>query len=852
MMMLFPRGARQHTCLSIEKGSLFTVLWFNEATGWNFTQVETHAEAWGAYWRTDPDHPQGLLARATFDPDGKMDRFMQWASEWSWIERLERQYQMYRHEDCVSGTKVYDDPKYGAYGELVCMLDVLVVLFFFLISKASRNTIMFGMSWHVFWMMSLMNPAVGIQRSETGSWLSRHGSDTMAVLVTTCLGVVFAVAATFIPGARLLNTNQLYDECLSLTDSVTNVWKSSAEYLLGGERSARRYQVAKSIQNLTDKNTDVNDHIAGAWWETFDIAHFGNRRQMLGLFASVAAESRTLLEVVKKCILSETFEGEHIDFSKKVSAEAFDLVGSTSALMWLCVQASADGKLDETEVKQITAQVNLVKENEMQLLKAFQSAKPSVSDDLADEQIFVFTLGLWARKIREFANRLINMLGQGKSSMHLRLFRAICNGVQATWRFRDMSDKEHVKYAMRNWLSISVCFILGYYLHGSIFTRYNATMSSTLTLLFVKEGSHIVEYEKSTHRLLGVTLGNSLPILVAALTGFFACLSMPRFLFQATTTFLYCFAWMFMYYNSDMWGYVSCLVAGFGVYKLMEPCAGDATETEFANKYMALGNVVVAILLQAFLHSMMSKTGPQQLFLVTIKETGAEVVTCIKTIFMPGHFSDLKVSLAKSQAQITRCKALVAECAPKLQLINGRHPPFKMDLATATVNCLESLLSEIAVLVQAADIGDHDKSQMKVDVDVVEDDEIDDSQDDDEAGNARPQMPLNILNSLPAAEAAEESLVKVAKFVTQVAPAMLQNRSWAEDQLRDIHFTGQLKCANELYAQTSSRCHSYSVESQELTNDIRMRLCIVIRCLQNCAAFLGKIEEWCITESTRI
>ena len=45
------------------------------------------------------------------------------------------------------------------YNEAIAMADVILVLFLFLFSRADENTIKFGMSWHVFFMMDFMNPS---------------------------------------------------------------------------------------------------------------------------------------------------------------------------------------------------------------------------------------------------------------------------------------------------------------------------------------------------------------------------------------------------------------------------------------------------------------------------------------------------------------------------------------------------------------------------------------------------------------------------------------------------------------------------------------------------------------------
>merc|ERR1719341_1193884 len=115
-------------------------------------------------------------------------------------------------------------------------------------------------------------------------------------------------------------------------------------------------------------------------------------------------------------------------------------------------------------------------------------------------------------------------------------------------------------------------------MNGEVFPRYNPTMPVTLSLLFVKDGSHHVEYEKCTHRLLGVSLGKSLPIIIMGVLAFFPCYSWERFLIQGFMIWTYVVLFLFISFNSQTWNYVAALICGFGVYQLLTPCAGEEME----------------------------------------------------------------------------------------------------------------------------------------------------------------------------------------------------------------------------------------------------------------------------------
>lgn len=48
-----------------------------------------------------------------------------------------------------------------------------------------------------------------------------------------------------------------------------------------------------------------------------------------------------------------------------------------------------------------------VRENQAALLAAFAKARPKISSDLSDEQLFLFALSMWARRTTDFADCLV-------------------------------------------------------------------------------------------------------------------------------------------------------------------------------------------------------------------------------------------------------------------------------------------------------------------------------------------------------------------------------------------------------------------------------------------------------------
>merc|ERR1719356_2175975 len=121
-----------------------------------------------------------------------------------------------------------------------------------------------------------MNPHVGIPRNGNGhNWFL---TDYFVVEMTTVVGGIIAVIATFLPCGGALNLQHLADDLNSVALEITNVWSDSVLYLTGTTKSAKRFQIESQIDALSVADVTAREHVDGAWWETFDLGTTGRRR----------------------------------------------------------------------------------------------------------------------------------------------------------------------------------------------------------------------------------------------------------------------------------------------------------------------------------------------------------------------------------------------------------------------------------------------------------------------------------------------------------------------------------------------------------------------------------------------
>jgi len=412
--------------------------------------------------------------------------------------------------------------------------------------------------------------------------------------------------------------------------------------------------------------------------------------------------------------------------------------------------------------------------------------------------------------------------------------------VKSTWDPSGCFTVDHILFAFRNWLAIFICFLIGYYASGTFFDRYSYVMASTLSFLILKDGSRIVEYERSTKRLLGVTLGKCLPIMAASLLTSFPCVSLPRLLAQGFTIWAFATVFLFVKFNSDVWSYPAGLIAGFGIASLMEPCVNLDDDLVFADKYKELGSVTVAIFIQAILQAILHRRSARQVLADEVRKLTHCLVEGVGAVFSP-DIAQMEKAVKEAAAQMKAAKEVAVECDPKMQLCRGASQPFDVAFCRTCLMHMEIVLAELNLIIAAA----------KDWVPCV-------SEDSSDEGNSQdtPAGILELMHSRGSLDKIRHQLLESFQLVVEVLPEMLEG-TFDRKRLVSVHLAEKARAAKELegaealYHECAAATQDLPTDTKELTNDPRVRFTIVVRALQNTARHLGNIEEACIKHSNK-
>lgn len=818
LTVLFPQGALGHKCLS---GDVWVVLSHYRNRGWVESEANTEKQANTIFLNSDW---AGLEGRAIFNPWGEMVQASRASGQAKWKQKLKDHYSARMIEDCVGGSVVYNDATYGRYGNFVCILDYLLVVFFFLISKANRNTMIWGLSWHAFYMMAFMDPSTGnalivqyIKRYGHfwGAWLS---SSNFIVVATSLLGCAFCVVATFVPGMNLCNLFHLFSEAESLTNDITTVWGELLEYLSGTEQSAKRFQVERQIDDLRDAAADVRSHLDGAWWETLNLGTRGKRRMRLEPFSACVLEVQRILQSVKLAMLLETFSGSHTKFMQQVHAPADELRQSTADLMWLCLEACQPGDFDDEDAVALRDSIQAVTDNIQAVRDAAGPALSRVQDDLAEESILMFALVFWS-------NTMIN-LGEHYIQRQERptpLWKELRDGFIATWSPEAMFIREHVLFCVRNFVAIGICFFIGLYGWGELLPQYNPQIPNTLSVLLLWEGAHSVDLNRNLQRILGVSLGKIVPMLCTWLFISYPCGSNTRFVIQAVVIWVYMTSAMLVYFTSPTWNYVGCLLGGFGVYGLLLAC--PTAESEAATRYSEIVQITLAVFIQSFVSAFTTKKTPQAVIVRHLKATSDAVVNAYEAI-VDDDLSTLRSEVRSGLQSTELAASVLPECDSTRAFCVLSAEKFKLELAQTAIDNFRNIFNSFSLVIVAAQTWKEQR----------------------DLGEPVSAGVLSILKHQFDAPGVNihEDLLGSARLVQEVLPDVLsedpQLKSWALRQPEDLKAAMALSSVDHLYEQLASLKFPLDPD-KDYQKTMSMRLMIVIRSLQRSAFHLGSIEE---------
>lgn len=156
-------------------------------------------------------------------------------------------------------------------------------------------------------------------------------------------------------------------------------------------------------------------------------------------------------------------------------------------------------------------------------------------------------------------------------------------------------------YAFRNTLVILISFWSGYWLCGAFMRPFDDYMSVSLAVM-LSEPMPGLSLDMNVKRLLGVTIGKSLTLIIMALVSFSGDTGTGSVTAHIFAVFIFMVTFAYGYYDNGHWSYVSCLIAGFGCYTLAVSSAYAAwSSSTLVDRYAEICKLTAAVVGRLFI-----------------------------------------------------------------------------------------------------------------------------------------------------------------------------------------------------------------------------------------------------------
>jgi len=617
------------------------------------------------------------------------------------------------HKPCAE----YAYPNYGMFWWVV-WIDLIGFTVLTLASNAQENTMKFGLSWHLCYMMSFMS-ASGYTPSHS-------------VNITSCVGCILAIVVVRFPKSQSV-THKITEDPLTIASTVESLLQKSGDFMLKSQtlsrqsNAANRFLIQQKAESFDSVIDGMQANLSDSWWETFNAGSYYALRGSCSNFTEyfddvVGGLDDALKTVWVACHHDETTlwrqcSSEAVERLLQQRKDCMDCLEEPKQLMIKTLNGLAERYPkgiepilpSADELTELDNSTTLATAKYKELLEKGDASFEGYAERrlAANMNMYFFAVVTLGDKVYDFAVNTASNHEDAVSTVPLwrQIYGLVTQGLQATFdlrKFENHIDKR--MFVLRNSLSITIAFMMGYFFVGGVYPGYCSNLAGTLALLI----SHYPgsAFYRNLMRLLGVTLGKILPILIMAFVSIFGKSGPLSETVHLISVWCYMAFFAYMSYTSPDWAYVGCLVAGFGCYTLVGTHADAWGKPLFYSRYQEIGQVTVAIMIQIVIDTVDTwwrSTFPRDVVTHNMCKLGqwhgrSGFLVQAFDAFFDGEFEKMKEMTAKAKTELASQQTLVSETAPKTVIAPGMRVSFKDTLYTQVLGVIQQLINYLDIL----------------------------------------------------------------------------------------------------------------------------------------------------------
>jgi hypothetical protein len=499
----------------------------------------------------------------------------------------------------------YADPHYEHWGWILFVVDNVCVTAAVFVLKIGLPVKKWFLCWNCVFMMQF-GSTDGLDRSHS-------------VLFTTILGCLLALVS-MLPRLRMTDLvgakRKIVDGLERTLDEVFTFLKPDGKTHPPQAQQIVYGRIKSSVRDVEKTANCMREDLDVTWWETLGIRSrrerneckkFANLFSMRvdkrnddggvvgGLYTVLHLMLRAAEEKIKAEEKTKSWDEQHAHLDETLWKELRSLKVQTMALVrdlfGLPVKANAGGRPSGSKEEKNCEAVAVI--------PALVPVQARQGTDLPKYySFFALALELLAEAVVTCSEHE-EKEEKGLRDVTMSTAYFLKDAVVATVDVGKERGLNYWNYAYRNTLVILIAFWSGYWLHGAFFlTPFDSYMSVSLAVM-LSEAKPGTSLDMNVKRLLGVSIGKSLTLIIMAFVSFFGDTGPVSVVVHIAMVFFFMTFFSYVYYDDGYWSYVACLIAGFGCYTLAGTSADAAwSKSTLTFRYAEICQLTTAIVVR--------------------------------------------------------------------------------------------------------------------------------------------------------------------------------------------------------------------------------------------------------------
>jgi hypothetical protein len=440
---------------------------------------------------------------------------------------------------------------------VVGWLDLALFNMFFLSTDMRMGVKMFALANNTVFLLCFLNPAD--QTPFSKNFKINPNGTAVNCLKVAILSSIFACLANLLPIPEGFASVDMKVNARRVSAYMAKNFINSTVYYSGSKATVDIEKQMRSTELLQADVDSLGAVVGAAWYEGMDIGVRGTIRNLHDAHAGLVGDLMNTAKAMEIAIQTEDFGPSHQVLMDGIKEQAMNLCESTGELLCKVTSSAGDGNVDADENAMLGEIDERVANDIKSLGRAWNTVRQNykcISQEALNESFFVFALSSYARKVREFSDKVRTNENLGST-----WFQMVSSTFWSTFDPHGSMGDMAGPIAVRSWTALMLAFLYGV-------TIDNYTGACCVTIVFFLSLRSAPDIASSLKSLTASTIAS----VVAAIIFTRSCETGHGFWLLPLCSFIYWWGMMYLNFSGCNYAVIGLLAAALSPFTLVAVC----------------------------------------------------------------------------------------------------------------------------------------------------------------------------------------------------------------------------------------------------------------------------------------